>query len=100
MRFYHHKMTLNNKQYANAMALLSKFYSDIKTDDYTPAISWDFVTKITPFSSCGNQCNLCLHEKRFILKNIKDQNLLNERNKLMLGCNYRKKSLLKHFNSG
>lgn len=48
---------------------------------------------IKHFSSRGERCNQCLHEKkkkRVILKNINNLKLLNKRNKLMLGWSHRK----------
>lgn len=75
-------MTLDNKKYVNATAL-SIFYWDIKTDDYTQVVKWDFVAKMTPFSRLGKQCNLCLLEKRFIPKNINNLNLPNKQNEFM-----------------
>lgn len=46
-------MILNNKKYANTKAL-SKFDWGIKSDGDTPAVNWEYVTKINPFSDRGN----------------------------------------------
>lgn len=47
--FYHYKITLNNKKYENA-TVLSKFYWNIKADNYTPHVNWEFVDQTKPFS--------------------------------------------------
>lgn len=41
-------------------------------------VNWHFVAKITQFFGRGEQCNMCLPEKRFILKNVNNINLLNK----------------------
>lgn len=59
-------MTHNNRKYANATALKVLL---VITDSYTSAENWEFVVKFNPFSGrVVHQGNLCLLDKKFILK--------------------------------
>ena len=59
-----------------------------------PRIKWKIAGRASSYKKGGRQCDLCLTEKLFILKNFNNPNYLNKRSELALKCRHKAKFLL------
>ena len=92
-RFYEHTSDIKNKNYRNNTAL-STYVWELKEQGKTPTIKWSIVKKCNVYKAGQRQCDLCLQEKREILKNNKNPECLNVRSELMCKCRHKYKWLL------
>ena len=55
----------------------------------SPKIQWEILKNTPVYKKGGRECDLCLTEKLFILRNISDPNFLNRNSDLALKCKHR-----------
>ena len=91
-RYNNHTMSFRKESYAKKTEL-SKKYWEIKNSKGTPTISWKVLTSVRAYENGQKNCNLCLTEKLFIMKN-RDKNLLNSRSEISAKCRHKRKFLL------
>ena len=74
---------------------LSKHLWELKEKKKEFTVSWKILAKARAYSNLTKRCNLCLHEKYFIISNPQ-MATLNKRNKLVSSCRHRRKYILKY----
>ena len=65
----------------------------------TPKLEWYIVKSVSSYSNITKSCLLCLHEKFAILTYPNQDELLNERSKLVSKCRHINKHLLSNHKS-
>ena len=91
-RFCNYTKSFNLEHYEKDTEL-SKEYSTIKHNHFTPKFTWRIVRKCAPFNTTKRKCYLCLNEKLEIAP-YKGDNLLNERSELIKKCRHQNKVTL------
>ena len=72
---------------------LSKEYSTIKHNHFTPKFTWRIVRKCAPFNTTKRKCYLCLNENLEIAS-YKGDNSLNKKSELINKCRHQNKFTL------
>ena len=72
---------------------LSKKYWEMKRRGGDPIIKWEIMRKVHKYKGGQNNCDLCLTEKLFIIKD-KGKHLLNSRSEIVSECRHVRKFLL------
>ena len=94
-RFYNYNQSFRYRQKSNATEL-SKAFWKAKDTGKNPFIEWSIATRTTPYRPGARWCNLCLAEKRFILR-ADPTTMLNKRSELNRKCRHKNKFKLKKF---
>ena len=74
---------------------LSKYLWELKEKKKKFAVSWKILAKARTYSNQSKQCNLCLHEKFFIISHPQ-MATMNKRNELVSSCRHRWKYILRY----
>ena len=74
---------------------LRNFIWDLKKKNVEVPLQWSILDKTKPYLPGSRNCRLCLIEKYHIL--FMGNNLLNERNKLVLKCRHERKYYLSNY---
>ena len=72
---------------------LSKYYWKLGDKGAVPTIKFSIAKRVKG-NTFINDCNLCLSEKAFIIRNIDDENMLNKRSEFRSKCRHINKRLL------
>ena len=72
---------------------LSKYYWKLLDNDIVPTIKFSIAKRVKG-NTFINNCNLCLSEKAFIIRNLDDVNMLNKRSEFISKCRHINKQLL------
>ena len=65
----------------------------------TPALVWEIIRTVPPYTNITKRCSLCLHEELVILMYPNQSELLNKKSGLVSKCRHENKFLLQTFNS-
>ena len=91
-RYYGHTNSIRNDVYKHSTTLSTYvWHKDLNPN---PRIKWKIAGRASSYKKGGRQCDLCLTEKLFILKNFNNPNYLNKRSELALKCRHKAKFLL------
>ena len=88
-RYNNHTCSFRNEDKKNATTL-SKFILD-KNLNPNPKIDWSIVNVCHTYKPGNKTCDLCLNEKLFIIKNLKNPKSLNKRTDIANKSNTEKK---------
>ena len=91
-RYYGHTNSFRNDAYKHSTTLSTYVWQ--KGLNPNPRIKWKIAGRASSYKKGGRQCDLCLTEKLFILKNFNNPNYLNKRSELALKCRHKAKFLL------
>ncbi len=91
-RYSGHLQSIRHQKYETATEL-SKKYWEMKRGGNEPVIKWTILKEVDSYKGGQSNCNLCLAEKYFIIRD-RDKNLLNSRSELLSKCRHRRKFLL------
>ena len=80
-RFHNHTKSFKLEHYENDTEL-SKEYWTIKSNHFTPKVTWRIIRKCVPFNTTKRKFYLCLNDKLEI-PSYKVDNLLNKRQELI-----------------
>ena len=72
---------------------LSKYYWKLVNNGAVPTIKFSIAKRVKG-NTFINNCNLCLSEKAFIIRNLDDVNMLNKRSEFISKCRHINKRLL------
>ena len=86
-RFNSHTHSFRHEEHKNSTTLSHHIWETQLQP--SPKINWQIVKNTPVYKKGGRECDLCLTEKLFILKNISDPNLLNRNTDLALKCKHR-----------
>ena len=86
-RYIQHKSNFRNSNTKNATAL-SKYIWD-KSWNPNPTIQWDILAEAPTYKKGQRHCALCLTEKLFIARNIKNPRCINKRTDIALKCKHK-----------
>ena len=93
-RWRNHQMSFKHGKRRNDTEL-SKYLWELKEMKKEFTVSWKILAKARAYSNLTKRCNLCLHEKYFIISNPQ-MATLNKRNELVSSCRHRRKDVLKY----
>ena len=91
-RYGNHKRSFRHERYKNDTEL-SKYIWDLTSAHKVPTIKWSIVRKIHG-NTKSDFCKLCLTEKYFILNDLRDNKLLNQKFEFVNKCRHQNKLLL------
>ena len=66
---------------------LSKYYWKLVDNGAVPTIKFSIAKRVKG-NTFTNNCNLCLSEKTFTIRNLDDVNMLNKRSEFILKCRH------------
>ena len=96
-RYRNHKTSLTHSTKRNATALSNKHVWTLKDSNTPHTITWTKLKTATAYNNNNNKrCNLCLHEKYYILYKP-DMASLNKRTEINNTCRHSRSYLLCHF---
>ena len=90
--YENHKMSFRHRSHLTASDL-SKYYWKLVDKGTVPTIKFSIVKRVKG-NTLINNCNLCLSEKAFIIRNLDDVNMLNKRSEFISKCRHINKRLL------
>ena len=93
-RWCNHQMSFKHEKRRNNTEL-SKYLWELKEKKKEFTVSRKILAKARAYSNLTKRCNLCLHEKYFIISNLQ-MATLNKRNELVSSCRHRRKYILKY----
>ena len=73
----------NHKTSFRRISDLSKYYWKLVGSSPVPTIKFSIAESVNPFI---DNCNLCLSEKAFIIRNLDDASMLNKRSEFISKC--------------
>ena len=91
-RYENHKTSIRHRSHLNASDL-SKYYWKLVDNGAVPTIKFSIAKRVKG-NTFINNCNLCLSEKAFIIRNLDDVNMLNKRSEFISKCRHINKRLL------
>ena len=91
-RYENYKMSIRQRSNLTASDL-SKYSWKLVGNGAMPTIKFS-IAKRAKGNTFINNCNLCLIEKAFIIRNLDDVNMLNKRSELISKCRHINKRLL------
>ena len=94
-RYSNHKASLRHSTKRNTTEL-SKYVWTLKDNNIDHTITWTKLTSATPYNNNNKRCNLCLHEKYYILYKP-HMATLNKRTEINNTCRHSRSYLLCHF---
>ena len=95
-RYENHKMSIRQRSYLTASDL-SKYSWKLVGNGAMPTIKFSIAKRVKS-NTFINNCNLCLIEKAFIIRNLDDVNMLNKRSEFISKCRHINKRLLNRVN--
>ena len=72
---------------------LSKYYCKLVDNGAVPTVKCSIAKRVKGYTFINN-CNLCLSEKAFIIRNLDNVNMLNKRSEFISKCRHINKRLL------
>ena len=93
-RWHSHCQSFKKEELSNSTALSKFIWENEKNPE--PNIKWEVIAKAKSYSAGSKDCNLCLTEKVYILKNSRDQRCLNKRSELAQKCRHKIGKTLQH----
>jgi len=93
-RWRNHQMSFKHEARRNDTEL-SKCLWELKEKKNKFTVSWKILAKARAYSNQSKRCNLCLHEKFFIISHPQ-MATLNKRNELVSSCRHRRKFILRY----
>lgn len=93
-RWRNHQMSFKHETRRNDTEL-SKYLWELKEKKKEFTLSWKMLAKARAYSNQSKRCNLCLHEKFFIIS-YPQMATLNKRNELVSSCRHRRKYILRY----
>ena len=90
--YENHKTSFRYRSHLTASDL-SMYYWKLVDNGAAPTIMFS-IAKYVKGNTFINNCNLCLSEKAFILRNLDDINILKKRSKFISKCGHINKQLL------
>ena len=90
--YKNHKTSFRHRSNLTASDL-SKYYWKLVKKDPVPTIKLSNARRVKG-NTFINNCNLCLSEKAFIIRNLDDVNMLNKRSEFISKCQHINKLLL------
>jgi hypothetical protein len=94
-RYANHKKSINSPRYSNETEL-SKYAWKLKQSNRPYTIKWPVLSHASPYTAGANSCNLCLEEKFYLMKSLKDRTL-NKRTELFSKCRHRNSFSARNF---
>ena len=91
-RYENHKTSFRHRSHLTASDL-SKYYWKLVDNGAVPTIKFSIAKRVKG-NTFINNCNLCLSEKAFIIRNLDDINMLNKRSEFISKCQNVNKQLL------
>ena len=91
-RYENHKMSFRHRSHLTASDL-SKYYGKLVDHGAVPTIKFSIAKRVKG-NTFINNCNLCLREKAFIIRNLDDVNMLNKKSEFISKCRHINKRLL------
>ena len=91
-RFENHKTSFRHRSHLTTSDL-SKYYWKLVDNGAVPTIKFSIAKRVKG-NTFINNCNLCLSEKAFIIRNLDDVNMLNKRSEFISKCWHINKRLL------
>ena len=91
-RYENQKTSFRHRSHLTASDL-SKYYWKLVDKGAVPTINFSIAKRVKG-NTFINNCNLCLSEKVFIMRNLDDVNILNKRPEFILKCRHINKRLL------
>ena len=91
-RYENHKTSFRHRSHLTASDL-SKYYWKLVDKGAVPTIKFSIAKRVKG-NTFINNCNLCLSEKAFIIRNLDDVNMLNKRSEFISKCRHINKRLL------
>ena len=79
--YVNHETLFRHRSHLTASDL-SKYYQKLVDKGAVPAIKFS-IAKCVKGNNFLNNCNLCLREKAFIIRNLNDVNMLNKKSELI-----------------
>ena len=95
-RYENHKTSFRHISHLTTSDL-SRYYWKLVDNGAAPAIKFS-IAKGVKGNTFINNCNLCLTEKAFIIRNLDDVNMLNRRSEFISKCRHINKRLLNRVN--
>ena len=96
-RFSNHKKSFNLNEYKSETELSNEIWR-IKNSGHHSKVKWEIVRKCVPYNPHTKRCLLCLNEMLEIAA-YKEQNLLNERYKIVSKCRHQFKYALARYDT-
>ena len=90
--YENHKTSFRHRSHLTASDL-SKYYWKLVDKGAVPTIKFSIAKRVKG-NTFINNCNLCLSEKAFIIRNLDDVNMLNKRSEFISKCRHINKRLL------
>ena len=91
-RYENHKTSFKHRSHLTASDL-PKYYWKLVDKGTVPTIKFSIAERVKG-NTFINNCNLCLSEKAFIIRNLDDVNMLNKRSEFISKCRHINKRLL------
>ena len=83
-RYENHKTSFRHRPHLTASGLC-KYYWKLVDKGVVPTIKFSIAKRVKG-NTFINNCNLCLSEKAFIIRNLDDENMLNKRSEFTSKC--------------
>ena len=83
-RFANHKKSINHYRYKHETALSTYIWNNNLQKE--PKVFWNIVRKCQPYQLGNKNCQLCLHEKYFIIQGLKSKKSLNKKTDIGNKC--------------
>ena len=90
--YKNHKTSFRRRSYLTASDL-SKYYWKLVDNGAVPTVKFSIAKRVKG-NTFINNCNLCLSEKAFIIRNLDDLNMLCKRSEFISKCRHINKRLL------
>ena len=91
-RYENHKTSFRHRSHLTDSDL-SKYYWKLVDNGALPTIKFSIAKRVKG-NTFINNCNLCLSEKAFIIRNLDDVNMLNKRTEFISKCRHINKRLV------
>ena len=91
-RYENHKTSFRHRSHLTAPDL-SNYYWKLVDKGAVPTIKFSIAKRVKG-NTFINNCNLCLSEKAFIIRNLDDENMLNKMSEFISKCRHINKRLL------
>ena len=91
-RYENHKTSFRHRSHLT-ISDLARYYWKLVDNVAVPTIKFSIAKRVKG-NTFINNCNLCLSEKVFVIRNLDDTNMLNERSEFISKCQHINKRLL------
>ena len=94
LRHNNHSCEIKYVKYQNCTEL-AKYFWQLKNNNISYDIKWSIASKVYGYAN-SLQCELCLMEKYWIIKNFKNPSLLKKKSEMINKCRHQNRILLKY----